>query len=626
MKTITTLTSFIFIVNFSFAQPGSLDSSFGVNGTIINIGIGRANCTALQADGKILVAGTSNTSFNNKGAIIARYKFNGVLDSAFGVNGIVLTDLEPGFAIKYAQANVLLIQNNGQILIVGNGSRDNGTYGNYNVILVRYNIDGSLDTGFGNKGVVVSDFFDDNDFGRSAAIQPDGKIIVAGESGGTVLLARYNSDGTPDLPFGIYGYGWIKKLNTGPAYSLALQTDGRIVVGGINRAGNGDRFMVSRFQSNGKTDSSFGTNGSVYTDFGVGGDYLEDIALQADGKIIGTGKAGGAPGQEGSICMIRYFANGAIDTSFGTGGKVLTEIPAQFSTGKKLLLTNDKIFVAARGEDFILVSYTKDGALNQQFGQGGIQLTDMGGDENASDAALQPDGKIVIAGSQLSAGDYNSFALARYTDILPITISFKKNEKVVEGNTGITKANFKIILSQPSSKDISVNIATKDGTAIAGSDYKAKSGTVTIKAGQTSKNIEVNIIGDSIKENNEKFSLVLSNPVNAILGEHVSAECTIKNDDILFALNTSSKENIESQNSASVKIFPNPVKDNLQLSGLSIAANTTLVITDVSGNRRLAAEFTGSSYNLNISQLKAGSYILRIENGGEVVSKMFVKE
>ena len=175
-----------------------------------------------------------------------------------------------------------------------------------------------------------------------------------------------------------------------------------------------------------------------------------------------------------------------------------------------------------------------------------------------------------------------------------------------------------------SSKEISVSLATKDGTAIAGSDYKAASGTLTIKAGSTSKNIEVKIIGDSIPENNERFFLVLSNPVNAILGINDSATCTIKNDDP--QLSATSSDNFENNNTASLKIYPNPVKSNLQVAGLSASQKTIFSITDLSGNRKATATITGSSYNWNISQLKQGNYILKIENEGMVVSRMFVKE
>ena len=614
MKTITTLISFIFMVNFSVAQPGTLDSSFGTDGKIINYNFAKAiYSTKVQQDGKIVIGGLSLSET----VIIARFNSNGTIDSSFNGNGIVTTNLFPSTGLYSTIVKNIALQPDGKIVASGNGFRDVGLYGDYDVFLLRYNVNGSLDESFGNNGIVISDFNDTKDLLGAMTLQPDGKIVIGGRSS-YAFVARYNADGSLDTTFN--NVGWVK-FGSGYFGDVKVQDDLKIVLGGDNTDKSTSRFLLMRLFPDGKRDSSFGTNGTVITDFATGGgnEAVNSLAIQDDGKIIA---AGGTADESGDIAIARYKTNGTLDTSFGDAGKVTTTIEGRHSYSNKILLSAGKIIVAGWAKDFMIARYNKDGSLNDNFGDSGITITDFGLSNGISDADVQSDGKIVGAGFR---GGYTAL-LARYNNEEPITISFKKNEKVVEGNTGITKASFKIILSQPSSKDISVSIATKDGTATAESDYKAKSGTVTIKAGRTSKNIEVNIIGDSIQENNEKFSLVLSNPVNAILGEHASAECTIRNDDILFALNTSSKENIESENSASVKIYPNPVKNILHVTRLSATQKTTLSITDLSGAVRAVVTVTGSSYNWNIGQLKAGSYILRIENGDLVVSKMFIKE
>ncbi|MEP7319504.1 MAG: Calx-beta domain-containing protein [Panacibacter sp.] len=604
----------------SIAQSGTLDSSFGGNGKSVSQLFGTPYCVAEQQDGKIIVAGRAYEGV----IIVTRYNQNGTFDSSFGTNGKVLTDLFPNFNLIYSQALAMILQPDGKIVITGYGIFDDGLYGNYNVILARYDVNGVLDPSFGNNGILVSDFGDNNEFAASIALQTDGKIVIGGQSG-ALLIARYNSDGSPDITFG--SLGWIKKYNGGFANSILIQPDGKIVTGGSSIAGD-DKFWLYRIKTDGKSDSTFGLNGRVFTDFGVGGDQLNSIVLQPDGKIIGAGKTGGAIGGTGHIALIRYFSNGNLDSSFGNQGKVTTVIGTKFSNAAKVLLQPDMQIIVAGANydfygtdwDFAVVKYNNDGTLDSHFGEQGIQVTDMGGIDYGYNAALQYDGKILVVGS---SGNYG-FAIARYKNEIPITISFKKDEKIVEGNNGITKAGFKIIISQPSSKDISVSLATKDGTAIAGSDYKAASGILTIKAGHTSKNIEVKIIGDSIPENNERFFLVLSNPVNAILDINDSVTCTIKNDDP--QLSATFTDNFENNNAASLKIYPNPVKSNLQVAGLSATQKTIFSITDLSGNRKATATVTGSSYNWNISELKQGNYILKIENEGMVVTRMFVKE
>ena len=296
------------------AQPGTLDSSFGTNGKVVTTMSGYAFCTALQEDGKIIVAGLAKPE---EVLILARYNIDGNLDSSFGENGKVLTDLVPGYNFNYSQAKALAFQKDGKIVVTGYGYRDIGLYSDYDILLVRYNADGSLDAGFGNNGVVINDFGDPNEFSYDVALQPDGKIVIGGLSG-SMLVARYNTDGSPDITFG--DVGW-KKYNTGFANTIAIQPDAKIILGGVNSDKYTDRFMLCRIQSDGNVDNSFGNNGTVVTDFapGSGDEQINSIVLQPDGKII----AGGSTDLEnGNIALARYQLNGLLDTSFGINGKV----------------------------------------------------------------------------------------------------------------------------------------------------------------------------------------------------------------------------------------------------------------------------------------------------------------
>ena len=191
-------------------------------------------------------------------------------------------------------------------------------------MLIRYNSDGSLDTGFDTDGKVSTDIGSwSQDFAFSVAIQTDGKLVAIGGNSGDIALVRYNTDGSLD---GTFGTGGIvtTDINSGSndlAYSVAIQPDGKIVVGGISGTVGSYDFVVVRYNSDGSLDTSFDTDGKVTTDLGSGGnDYGRFVAVQSDGKIVVTGDAGDDFG------AVRYNSNGSLDGSFGTGGIVVTDV------------------------------------------------------------------------------------------------------------------------------------------------------------------------------------------------------------------------------------------------------------------------------------------------------------
>jgi len=214
--------------------------------------------------------------------------------------------------------------------------------------------------------------------------------------------------------------------------------------------------------------------------------------------------------------------------------------------------------------------------------------------------AIQTDGKFFIA-STLGSENYKTpFVLARYNVNGSLDSSF-----------GIT--------------DVKVNYTTKDGNAHAGSDYTASSGTVIIRAGKLSKNVVISVIGDNTRESNERFTLVLSNPGNAILGTLDSAACIIKNDDPSFALSQSSVNDI-SFNNAKISIHPNPATDVINIQGLDKSKNTTVSLLDMQGHLLMKDNVTGREHSFNIKSLVPGVYIIRIERGDDPIVYKIIKE
>ena len=195
----------------------------------------------------------------------------------------------------------------------------------YTFALARYNPDGNLDTSFGNGGKVFTYFGSNRVASLGGAVQPDGKIIVAGEvninSGWDFALARYNTNGSLDTSFGTSGKVTTDILLNDAAYAVVVQPDGKIVVGGY--AGSSPDvhadFGLARYNSNGSLDTSYGTGGKVITDFVGNSDFIQSMQLQPDGKIVAAGYTQAQPHVQ--YALARYDSTGALDSTFGTGGK-----------------------------------------------------------------------------------------------------------------------------------------------------------------------------------------------------------------------------------------------------------------------------------------------------------------
>jgi uncharacterized delta-60 repeat protein len=400
------------------AADGDLDTSFFGNGKVVtDVGStsNEANAIALQPDGKIIAAGLSVVGGNNNFAL-ARYNANGSLDISFGTNGIALTS----FGGTNDLANAVVVQPNGKIIAAG---RSNVT-GNIDFALARYNPNGSLDTSFGNSGLVTTNFGGDTNIAWAIILQPDGKIIAAGQSnvGGNnnFALARYNPNGSLDASFG--NSGLVTTNFSGTAqdeiFAAILQPDGKIVaVGASDAGGAGDNFALARYNANGSLDTSFGTGGLVTTNFS-GEDEAFAVILQPDGKIIAAGRSNALGAND--FALARYNANGSLDTSFGTGGLVITNLGGTDRALAVILQPDGKIVAIGEADpigiiQFALARYNPNGSLDTSFGSNGFVFTSFENSVNdlANAAAIQADGKIVVAGSAEIAGN-TDFALARY--------------------------------------------------------------------------------------------------------------------------------------------------------------------------------------------------------------------
>lgn len=397
------------------AVAGELDPTFGGDGTVTT-NFFRADFirdAAVQPDGKTVVVGTASTLTLQP--IVARYKLNGSLDSSFGSNGRVLPSL-------VFDPSTVLIQPNGKILVGG------WLDGSFSVI--RLNPDGSFDSAFGTGGVATIRFLPSPSDERinDMALQPDGKIVAVGDLNGSEWFAvgRFNSDGTPDATFGDQGR---VRPGMGPsveeANAVVIQSDLKIVVGGeVFHGATGIDFALARFHPNGQLDGTFGDGGRTFTNFNNLRDSISCLALQPDGKILAGGNTFQPDGndQKSHFGLARYETNGNLDLSFEADGKVITGFSGNVVLEEIVLQPDGKIVAAGSGfanpsgSDHILTRYNSTGTVDNTFGNLGTVITDFGGSDSATTLVLQPDNKIVVAGAYTNLSDGTAdFALARYS-------------------------------------------------------------------------------------------------------------------------------------------------------------------------------------------------------------------
>ena len=287
------------------AAPGDLDVTFGNGGKVItNFGGGshdQAFSMAIQADGKIVVAGTSNYTLAVSFAVV-RYNADGSLDTSFNGTGKVTTAI----GSSNADGRSVVLQSDEKIVVAGYAFNGN----NRDFALVRYNPNGSLDTTFNSTGIVTTDFGGGDDTAAGVAIQSDGKIVVTGSSVmaySDIALARYNANGSLDTTFNGTGkvttdFGFSQDSGT----SIAMQTDGKIVVAGWSDYATGKRdFAAVRYNVNGSLDTSFNLTGKVTTAVDSFSDEANAVAIQSNGKIILAGFSLG-------FAVVRYNPDGSL--------------------------------------------------------------------------------------------------------------------------------------------------------------------------------------------------------------------------------------------------------------------------------------------------------------------------
>ena len=438
-------------------QQGSLDTAFGTGGRVrvaFDLGGGNVDVVfglGVQLDGRIVVVGGAEKLGLDVDFAAARLLPDGTLDTSFGDLGRAVVPFDLGDD-QLDFATGVAIQADGSIVLVG---PVDGPDSDVDMGVVRLDPDGVVDTTFGTAGKTVIELDlggESGDRPWDVVVQPDGKIVVVGETDGLAgnsdfVISRLTSDGDGDLEFGVSGLRVVffdlggNKTDVGGA--VALQTDGKIVVAGLVTAATGDGdFGIIRLNSNSTDDSGFGSGGKAIVSFNLGGengDWATCIALQEDGKIVLAGPVEAADGSW-DFGVVRLEADGDTDPTFSGDGKTTVAFsPGEddFPTGVAItpdgaILVAGTVDGVAGSRNFGIVRLQPNGELDTSFGTGGKAFVafDLGGsdEDECRSLALPSSGGIVLAGIVEVDGTGPDFGVAKLYGSLAFADGFETGD------------------------------------------------------------------------------------------------------------------------------------------------------------------------------------------------------
>jgi len=411
MKKVFIITiSFLTIMKVQAQAAGSYDWTFDGDGKAkycLASGYHFAIANAgLQSSGKIVCYGTTfSTTFTNDKILLIRYNTNGSIDTSFGINGVLDPSVFAVIANNIIRGFDMLIQPDDKIIITG--------YQNPSIEpckIARFTANGALDTTFNGTGYLEFTVGSNGNGNSSLGLQSDGKILVGnyGNNGmiGNFSITRLNSNGTIDSSFGNFGSTVIATASS--INNMALQPDGKIVVVGIENQSivisDSDYDIVAfRLLPNGLLDSTFGTNGKVVIPLSCYTEDVQKVLVQVDGKILILGGRDSICSNGGTAALIRLNTNGSFDNTFGTNGYYYIQPLTiyQGNTNNMVLQLDGKILVCGNGvtNEFKVARINSNGTVDTSFANAGLLSNAFYTDSSATSVLIQPDNKIVVCGS-----------------------------------------------------------------------------------------------------------------------------------------------------------------------------------------------------------------------------------
>lgn len=519
----------------ALAATGDLDPTWSGDGIATQAGgSSEAQASALQADGSLVVAGTGTVpdgSTANGGTYLARYTSSGALDASYGTAGIRKLSMAPGAEF----VRDVVIDASGRALVGGYVAAADYP-DESDVFVLRLTADGAPDPTFGGgDGVVILDRTN-HDRGGALALSGNRILLGAGlDTGGNFGLQwtvfALTASGALDTTFSGDGVSALPVTAVGSFDSLrdvAVQPDGKILLGGST----GYELASARLTAAGVLDKTYDGDGVARTLVDGGGAGYR-LLLQPDGKVVVAGYATATGRSDTDVAAVRWTAAGKLDPTFGGDGKVVVDTGGQRNNSAvaAALAADGKIVLAgstdtATGMDSALVRLNWNGTPDTSFSGDGLVVTSTLATANEQLSAVS-----VGAGDQIRAvgANLNGWTLLGYTGGANRVLSIA-DAAVLEPNSGTTNASFTVRLSAAAPQPVTVRFATANGSALAPSDFAARTGSVTFPAGTTTRTVTVPVVGDTLREVDETFAVRLSLPTNAGIADG-SAVGTIRNND-----------------------------------------------------------------------------------------------
>jgi uncharacterized delta-60 repeat protein len=409
---IATIAALALMVTGAQAAPGNLDAQWGSGGAVFtNFGgtDDTAYGVAVQSDGNVVAAGKQEGTTDN--IALARYQSkNGALDGNCAQKGKVTASFT-STSDETARGVIARPAGNGGQIAVAGWTDANGVDDDFAVM--QFTKSCALDKNWNKSGMTRTDF-GGNDHGRALAVRSDGKLIVVGvtdvDDPGDTALARYLTSGKLDTSWGTDGRIVYDQSDGGSyddAVAVLIQPDGKIVTAGSGFTGGGFDMIVSRFNSDGTPDLSFGngTNGQQFVDFG-GQDAAFAVALYGSDIVVGGSSDG-----DGAVARLSGV-DGSVDWTdtedFGGSDDQINGIGVHNGFIVAAGATNE-----SGDYNYIMARWDGGSTLDPGFGGTGIVETDFGGDEGARALAIK-NGKAIAAGDNTAKGT-DDFITARYS-------------------------------------------------------------------------------------------------------------------------------------------------------------------------------------------------------------------
>jgi len=457
---------------------------------------------------------------NGNDFLAVRLRSNGVKDPSFGSGGVSRVDF-----FGYSDiAQAVVMQQDGKIVLAGYAGRLNASPA---IGLTRLNSDGSLDAAFGDAGKVALDIEGNVQVVSALVQQPDGRLVIGGgiwksDIGTRPFLVRLEADGDVDPTFGDAG----RLIFDMPGYaeswlnSIALQSDGSVVAAGYARGAKDSDVTVVRVTPGGELDPTFGQGGVRVIDIAGGDESGLSVLVQADARIVISGYTLPQGNTNTQPILVRLGSDGENDASFGDLGISAVNLGGHSELNAWLVEPDGKLVAAGSlttetaGPDMIAARFNSNGSLDTSFARQGIEIVDFGRGADATISegdglARQSDGKYVLVG----ANSMGAFSAVRIDDSAgsPGFLGLTRSELIVDESA--SAATYTVRRTGGAVGAVSVEYATNAESAEAGKDFDAVAGTLSWADGDYSdRAVSVVILDDNDPESNETYRLTLSSP------------------------------------------------------------------------------------------------------------------